>query len=186
MSEKDNSGSGALTSSYRNLWNNRCFAASGALRDRVLQAGHRVQGAAVRASTGVNADAGSAGPASLEPHVGQDDPVIWDALHSASLGRPSEPDHRLRVQVVVSLLPELPGDRTWEFGGWSPSQGMGQPGESGDGALSAGRLPTVVAVRPWVRRTEGYGNVGSSSADRGQPPPVRFPSAGVNLFLTGG
>ena len=129
----------------------------------------------------IHADAGSAGPASLEPRSGQGDPVIWDALRSASLGRPSEPDHRLRVQVVVSLLPELPGDRTWEFGGWSPSQGMmGQPGESGDGTPSAGRLPTVVAVRPWVRRTEGYGNVGSSSADRGQPPPVRFPSAGVN------
>ena len=74
----------------------------------------------------MHADAGSAGPASLEPRSGQGDPGVWDALRFVFQGSSSEPEHSRLVQIVISKLPGMPGNRTWEFVIWSATLGMGQ------------------------------------------------------------
>ena len=50
---------------------------------------------------------------------------MWDALRFVFLMRASGPEHCRRVQIAVSKLPELPGNRTWEFGSQRSNQGMG-------------------------------------------------------------
>ena len=73
----------------------------------------------------MHADADWAGPASLEPRSGQGDPGVWDALRFGFLMGASEPEHCRRVEIVVGMLPELQGNRTWEFGSQRSNQGMG-------------------------------------------------------------
>ena len=57
----------------------------------------------------MHADAGSAGPASLEPRSGQGDPGVWDALRFVFQGSSSEPEHSRLVQIVISKLPGIAG-----------------------------------------------------------------------------
>ena len=59
------------------------------------------------------------------------DAKVWDALRFVFLMRASGPEHCRRVQIAVSKLPELPGNRTWEFVIWNAKQGLGQLGEGG-------------------------------------------------------
>ena len=80
---------------------------------------------------------------------------VRDALRAVYLTEATEPEHCRRVQIVVGKLPGLPGNRTWSFGPWRSNQGMGQHERKGDEAPSAGRRPTVVAVRTWVRGAMG-------------------------------
>ena len=73
----------------------------------------------------MHADADWAGPASLEPRIVQGDPGVCDTLRFGFLMGASEPEHCRRVEIVVGMLPELQGNRTWEFGSQRSNQGMG-------------------------------------------------------------
>ena len=73
-----------------------------------------------------------AGPGSGERQRGQRGPSEGPACGTLCalvfLMGASEPEHCGRVQIAVSGLPELPGNRTWEFVIWNANQGMDQHG----------------------------------------------------------
>ena len=130
-----------------------------------------------------------AGPASEQRQRGQRGPGVRMACGTLCALYPCG---NLRNPIIAAVFRsslascrDCRANRTWAFGGWHSKQGMGQLEGKGDEAPSAGRCPKVVEVRTWIRRAGGYGNVESSSTDRGGWHRIQPPSAEVNQGMTG-